>query len=135
MLLRLLALAHAPVQLAEAEVAVGDEGAHAARLGERQRLAVVSLAALGVEPVGMGRDVAEQVQRMSREPGVRRRVERAVAQALRLVEPPEQQSGTTQRPIAPAATGDAPPRRLTLEELLPFPEPGQRLARVAELRE
>src|SRR5207245_292455 len=71
----------------------------------------------------------------SREPGVRRRVERAVAQALRLVEPPEQQSGTTQRPIAPAATGDAPPRRLTLEELLPFPEPGQRLARVAELRE
>jgi hypothetical protein len=30
-LLRLLALAHALVELAEAEVAVGDEGAHAAR--------------------------------------------------------------------------------------------------------
>jgi hypothetical protein len=29
MLLRLLALARAPVELAEAEVAVGDEGAHA----------------------------------------------------------------------------------------------------------
>jgi hypothetical protein len=43
-------------------VVVGDEGAYAARLGERRRLAVVSLAALGVEPVGMGRDVAEQVQ-------------------------------------------------------------------------
>ena len=43
--LRLLALARAPVELAEAEVAVGDEGAHAARLGERQRLAVVGLAA------------------------------------------------------------------------------------------
>jgi hypothetical protein len=28
MLLRLLALARAPVELAEAEVAVGDEGAH-----------------------------------------------------------------------------------------------------------
>ena len=62
--LRLLALARAPVELAEAEVAVGDERAHAARLGERQRLAVVGLAALGIEPVGMGRDVAEQVQRI-----------------------------------------------------------------------
>jgi hypothetical protein len=28
----------------------------------------VGLAALGVEPVGMGGDVAEQVQRMGREP-------------------------------------------------------------------
>ena len=64
-----LALARLAVELAEAEVAVGDEGSHAARLGERQRLAVVGLAALGVEPVGMGRDVAEQVQRMGREPG------------------------------------------------------------------
>ena len=51
-------------------MAVGDEGTHAARLGERQRLAVVGLAALGIEPVGMGRDVAEQVQRMGREPGL-----------------------------------------------------------------
>src|SRR5262249_29799996 len=45
MLLRLLALARAPIELAEAEVAVGDEGAHAAWLGEGQRLAVVDLAA------------------------------------------------------------------------------------------
>ena len=93
MLLRLLALARAPVELAEAEVAVGDEGAHAARLGERQRLAVMGLAALGIEPVGMGRDVAEQVQRMGREPGVALRgFERAVAQAPRLVEPAEHQT-------------------------------------------
>src|SRR5215470_16020835 len=35
-LLRLLALARAPVELAEAEVAVGDEGAHGAGLGECQ---------------------------------------------------------------------------------------------------
>jgi D-arabinose 1-dehydrogenase-like Zn-dependent alcohol dehydrogenase len=61
---------------------VGDERAHAARLGEGQRLAVVGLGGLGVEPVGMGRDVAEQVQRMRREPGVTRRgFDRAVAQA------------------------------------------------------
>ena len=59
MLLRLLALARAPVELTEDEVAVGDEGAHIARLGEGQRLAIVSLAAHGVEPVDMGRDVAE----------------------------------------------------------------------------
>jgi hypothetical protein len=35
MLLSLLPLVRAAVELAEAEVAVGDEGAHAARLGER----------------------------------------------------------------------------------------------------
>ena len=67
MLLRLLALAGAPEELGEAEVTVGDEGAHAAGLGERQRLAVMGLAALDIEPVGMGRDVAEQVQSVSRE--------------------------------------------------------------------
>ena len=60
-LVRLLALARAPVELGEAEVAVGDERAHSARLGEGERLAVVGLAALGVEAVGMGRDIAEQV--------------------------------------------------------------------------
>ena len=134
--LRLLALAGAPVELAEAEVAVGDERAHAARLGERQRLAVVGLAALGVEPVGMGRDVAEQVQRMGREPGLTRRGSTARSPRLpRLVEPAEQQTGATQRVVGPAATADDSPRRLTLEELLAFPEPVQRLARLAELRQ
>ena len=44
MLAGLLTLARASGELAEAEVAVGHEGAHAARLGERQRLAVVGLA-------------------------------------------------------------------------------------------
>ena len=100
---RLLVLAGAPVELAEAEVAVGDERAHAARLGERQCLAVVGLAALGIEAVGMGRDVAEQVQRMGREPwSTRREFDRAVAQASRLVEPAEQQTGATQRVVGPA---------------------------------
>src|SRR5499433_3836094 len=42
-LARLFALARARAQLPEAEVAVGDERAHAARLGEGQRLAVVRL--------------------------------------------------------------------------------------------
>src|SRR4029453_12220470 len=44
-LLRLRALARAPVELAEAEMAVGDEGAHASGLGERQRLAPARRAA------------------------------------------------------------------------------------------
>jgi hypothetical protein len=33
----------------------------------------VGLAALGIEPVGMGRDVAEQMQSMRRKPGLRRK--------------------------------------------------------------
>src|SRR5215470_4356446 len=135
-LLCLLALARALVELAEAEVAVGDEGAHAARLGQRQRLAVVGLAALRVEPIGMGRDVAEQVQRMGRGPRVRRRIlERAVAQAPRLVELAEQQAGTTQRVVSPAAVERDSLRRVTFEELLALPEPGQRLAHLTDLRE
>jgi hypothetical protein len=57
---------------------------------QRQRLAVVGLAALGIEPVGMGRDVAEQVQRMGRDAGARRRgFDGALAQAPRVVEPAE----------------------------------------------
>ncbi len=60
MLLRLLALARAPVELAEAEVAVGDERAHAAGLGEGQRLLVVVLDAAGdergMEPGDLGQD-------------------------------------------------------------------------------
>src|SRR5215470_15929457 len=60
-LARLLGLAFARAQLPEAEVAVGDERTHAARLCEGQRLAVVGLAALGVELLGVGRDVPEQM--------------------------------------------------------------------------
>ena len=41
MLLRLLTLAGAPVELAEAEVAVGDEGAHSQFVGEGERMAVM----------------------------------------------------------------------------------------------
>ena len=96
MLLRLLARARAQVDLAETEMAVGDEGAHAEPLGERQRLAIMSLAALGIELIGVGCDIAEQVQRMGLEPGLgRREFERAVAETPRLVE-------------TAAATGGAP---------------------------
>jgi hypothetical protein len=42
MLVCLFALAHAPVELAEAEVAVGDERTHPELAGERQRCMVVA---------------------------------------------------------------------------------------------
>src|SRR5262245_19263431 len=52
-LLCLVALTGLPIEPAEAEVAVRDERAHAARLGEGQCLPVVSLSALGIEVVTM----------------------------------------------------------------------------------
>jgi hypothetical protein len=39
----LLMVARAPVELAEAKVAVGDEGAHAEGAGDRERVAIVEL--------------------------------------------------------------------------------------------
>ena len=115
----LLALACAGVELAEAEVAVGDEGAHAARLGQRQRLAVVSLAGLGVEAVAMGRDVAEQVQNVGHQPlPTRREFDRAVDQTSRIIEPAEHQTGPSQSMVGYAELQDPFPRRLTLEKLI-----------------
>src|SRR5262249_59820073 len=104
-------------------------------LGEGQRLAVVGLAALGVEPIGMGRDITEQVERMGRIPRLtRRELNRAVAQALRVVETAEHQRGSTQRLIEPSEKADVSSRGLTLEKVLTFPQPAQALARLAELR-
>src|SRR5262249_37422429 len=133
---RLLALARARAQLPEAEVTVGDEGAHAARLGGGQRLAVVGLAALRIGPGGGGRGVPQPGGGLGREPGLpRRELYRAVAQALRVVETAEHQRGSTERPIVPAEIADVSPRGLTLEKLLTFPQPAQALARLAELRQ
>src|ERR1700730_4153098 len=136
MLSGLLALARAPIESAEAEVGVGDERAHAARRGEGQRLAVVGLTALGIEPVGMGRDVAEEVLRISRKPVVSGRgFESAVGQTPRLAEPTEQQTSATQRVVGPAAIADDSPSREALEELLALTEPVQRRAPLTELRQ
>jgi hypothetical protein len=46
-LTRLFPLLRAPVELAETEVAVGDERAHAELAGERQGFAVVAFSVLG----------------------------------------------------------------------------------------
>ena len=53
-------------------MALGDEGPHAGRLGERRWLTVVDFSACGIELVGMRRDVPEQMLRMGRKPGLPR---------------------------------------------------------------
>src|SRR5215467_187367 len=115
MLLRSRAFACTPIELAEAQVTVGDERGHTARFGEHQRLAVADLAGLWVEAVGMGRDVAEQVLRMGSKPRLTRgRLKRTAGTDLRLVEPVQQQTRATQRVECPAVIRDEPRRRLTL---------------------
>src|SRR5262245_51652506 len=83
----------------------------------------------------MGRDVAEQMHGIGSVSGLARRgLDRTFAQALRLVEPAEQQTGATQRVTGPSENAE-PSRQLTLEKPLAFPEPVQRLVRFAELRQ
>jgi len=58
-------------------------------LGEGQRPAVVDLAGLGIETIGMGRDVAEQVQRVGDEAAIDGSgFDHEVTEASRLLEPP-----------------------------------------------
>ena len=64
MLLRLCLVAGAPVERAEPEVAVGGEGAHPELSGEGQRLAVVALAARGIELRDVSGHVASAVQKL-----------------------------------------------------------------------
>src|SRR5215471_18320699 len=63
----------------------------------------------------------------------RRGFNRAVTEALRLVESAEQQTGAPERLIVPAPMKNDGSRRLTLEKLLTLPQPIQRLAGLAEL--
>src|SRR3954468_13553087 len=111
-------------------MAMGDERAHAARFSECQRLAIMSLTALRVEPVRMGRNLAEQVQRMSRESRLARRgFQRAVPETPRVVETTERQRGSTQPQVEPSEKADEPARNVTVEKSLTFLQPPQGLAR------
>jgi len=60
MLPGLLALVGVAVELAEAEMAVGDEGAHAARLGKAEGLTIVRLASPGLQPLLAGGNIPEE---------------------------------------------------------------------------
>src|SRR5262249_35539597 len=73
---------------------------------------------------------------MCREAGVTRRgCERAVAQALRLVEPTEEETGATQWVAGPGDIADVSLGSMLLKQLLALPEPARSLARLAELRQ
>src|SRR5690349_21834088 len=65
-LVRLVAPARAPIELAEAEMAVGGEGAHGAGLGEGPRFTIVSFGALNVHRVRMDGNVAQKALSLRR---------------------------------------------------------------------
>lgn len=106
------------------------------QLGEGQRLPIVGYPAFGIKPVRMGRDVAEQIERMGCETRLAMRgFDRPICQAPRLVKLVEQQTSTTYCAVGPAAMADDASRHLMFEELLSFPDPVLRLAPFADLRQ
>src|SRR5215831_20409336 len=73
---------------------------------------------------------------MGRDPGVRRRaIDRAVAQVPCLVEIAEHESSTTKLIVGPTDDAKVSPRHMSLDDLLTFAEPGQRLGRLADSSE
>src|SRR5580698_6771449 len=92
MVLCIAGFAGAAMDLAETEVAVGDQRAHAVALRQRQRVAKVAGAALVVETLRIGFDIAEQMMGVGGETGLARRCfDRAFGKAVRFVEPAEPQ--------------------------------------------
>src|SRR5262245_34550800 len=64
MLLRLLALAGAPVELAEAVVAVGDEGVHLERIRDAERASVAGLGGVEIRWIAAPCDLAREPERI-----------------------------------------------------------------------
>src|SRR5262245_20553834 len=64
MLLRLLALAGAPVELAEAEVAVGDEGVYLERIRDAERASVAGLGGVEIRWIAAPCDLAREPERI-----------------------------------------------------------------------
>src|SRR5262245_25000479 len=132
---RLCLLIDTPIECRQTEVTVRDERAHAARLGEFKRFTVVGLAALGIEPVRMGHDLAEQVEGMSCKAVMTpREFHRTIAEVPRLVQSAEQQAGATEQVVRPAAMEDDSSRHVAFEEMFAFPQPLQCLACLTALR-
>ena len=117
-------------------MAMGDEGPHAARLGERQRLAIVGFAFLDIELVGIGRDVAKQVECMGGKSWMRLRIlEGAVGQPSCVVKPVEQQSGASQPVIVHASLINSSTRYPALEEFFALLQMARCLLHVSDLGE
>src|SRR5262249_24479760 len=78
------------IKLAKAKMTVGNQGAHAAQFSEGKGLAVMGLATLSVEAVGVGGDVAEEVLNPGCGPEVSPHMfDCAVAQISRFIKPAE----------------------------------------------
>ena len=119
----LLAIAPALLKFAKAQAAVGDGRTHAARLGERQCLAVVELTQPCIETIRVGGEVAEQMLRLSREPRLAQRgLNRALAKAPCLIKSAERQRGMPQPIIDPSEHNEVSLRDIPREKLLTFPQ-------------
>src|SRR5215472_1415918 len=115
-------------------MAVGDERAHAVRLGERQRLVVVSHAAFSIELVEMGCQVTKKMQSMGPKAGlVLRGYDRAIAQVPALLESSEQQTSATDCKVGPATMTKDSTRCLFIQEPLGLLNPAKRLLDIADL--
>jgi hypothetical protein len=131
----ILGFAGAAMDLAETEMAVGDQRAHAVALRQCQRVAVVADAALVVETIGIGRDIAEQMVSMGGETRLaRRRFDGALRKDARFVELAEPQQSAADGMIGPAAMADDALARLPLEQRLGFLDAVRRVGRIADFR-
>ena len=95
-------LARAVVELAEAEVAVGDEGAHTASGRDAQCLLVPPYTPIWVPLLRVAREFSEQVQRIGKERVEWRQCERPIGEAPSLIEPLQQETRTPKQVVAQA---------------------------------
>src|SRR5262249_10337920 len=113
---------------------MSDERTHPVRLGDRESLPVMSSTAVAIEPVRMGSKIAQEPQGVGCEPRLALcGFDREPGEALRLVQTSEQQAGATDRVVGPPSMTADSPGDLTVEEVLTFANPAQRLVRLPEL--
>jgi len=139
LLLGLRLIAGTAVELTEAEVAVGDQGAHAELLGPEKGLAVVRFGGVQVGRVGLRGDLTEEAQNpglvaafllpmceVETTAGGRERIIRAASQEVRLTEVGHEKRmvGAARRPRVGErllqeghALGEAPRQRVRIPEM------------------
>ena len=100
-------------------MAMCNEGTHPARLGQRQRPAVVGLTLFDVELAGMGRQVTEQMQRVGRETRMGLRIFKGKThKPLCVIEPAQKEGGTSQPSIVHASLVEGAARDAPGEDFL-----------------
>src|SRR5215831_1585823 len=105
---------------------MGDERAHAAQLGEGQRLLVVGHAAFSIDFFWNDWAPTEKMQSMGPKAGlVLRGYDRAIAQVPRLLESSEQQTSATDCKVGPATMTKDSTRCLFIQEPLGLLDPAK----------